>query len=293
MTNIIRIPPKTRARVEARYNAVHGRFDVVESRLGYLAASAFPAAWAYWKLDETTGTRLDSSGNGNHLSNIVGSVSYDASGIIDPYCLKVVQSGVDAGYSCVTKEDAQLDLRSDAPFTIVCWVKHGWSGEIDGLNFNPLECYYYVPYDMVSKAYLGMYASSPQDVAYYGGEAGDIVSFAPACDGTAWFSSDNYEPIPTWHADSWHFYVFRWTGTHFYLEVDNFRYDQRESSESYISNIMPSISIGLGGAPGYANYRSTSMILYVAHAGIWIGDNALTDAQLTQLYNSGAGWSPY
>lgn len=125
---ILTIPADTQAYFGVRRDVVYDTFDIVFFRYNYILPVTFPECWAYWKLDETSGDRVDSTGNGHDLSED-GSPTYAAAKIGNGLF-------VDASTEGIKETATAWPCASDAPFTIVFWTKPTYGGS--GTEY-PLE----------------------------------------------------------------------------------------------------------------------------------------------------------
>ncbi len=240
MANILRIPANSEIEMMVIRDSVQDKFDVVDFVFDYINAAAFPTAWAYWKMEEMSGTRMDSSGNGHDWP------SYNS-----PGC------GTGKLGNALTSSTNSDGLRKDAPdfwpidintqFTISFWAKIAINGGID-FNTN-----------------MGIWLE---------GWAGHGIGGYISC-------NMNWIDIPyTYPADEWMFVVIYHDGTGLYLEINNTAVANSPGAHEREDDLGTTYVFGIA-----------SGAMAFDEVGIWL--QALTPAQRSQLWNNGAGWSPY
>lgn len=259
MTNILRIPANSQGYLTAiRDNAVD-KFDVVDFTYNYLN-SDFPEAWAYWKLEEASGTRVDSSGNDRHLAPAGANLPDSSTGVL----------GNQAHFTGNASSQNRLELAEcwdpsgDKQFTYSFWVK---SPEV------PLTSYAsFIITSNLSVTIQGAYGDY--------GEEGLIVTVNTEDPWNLWISGDpDVYLLPP--GVSAHFFIV-YDGVGLYVYVDNVLAMSASGSHGMTAN-MDVVKFGM---PAHSSVES-----WVDEFGIW--EVALTAEQRAQLYNSGAGWSPY
>lgn len=253
MTNILRIPANTQAYLTAIRDAAADKFDVMEFTYQYGNQASFPPAWAYWKMEEASGNRLDSSGNNRTLSLDSGyAVGYDL-GILGN-CSKFTANN----QALIMSEE--WDTRGDTKFTITCWMKMvanaGGTHRVLELTSNVVL---WMKSDNMTKCYFEA-----------GSESGGAVSWA------------------IYDFNVWYFVCVYYDGTGLHLEVNNVEV----ASDAVVPTFDLVDEFSWGGTwVGYPHPSASPPTGYFDEVGIWL--QALTAGQRAQLYNSGAGWSPY
>lgn len=130
MTNVLKIPANSQAYLIATRDVAQDKFDVRKFAYDYINAIALPAPWAYWKMNETIGTRIDSTGNGHDLSvHTASGLSYAAGKFGN--CAVMVEPGV-TGPQQLENLGTGMDQSGDKPFTMACWWKWHDDGGASG-----------------------------------------------------------------------------------------------------------------------------------------------------------------
>lgn len=260
MSRIIRLPANSQAYVKVLRDGNQGTFDAKLMRYGYVNPPAFPAAWAYWKLNEASGSRLDSSGNGRHLTPQGTTLPDSAAGVLGDAAhftgSNLVQNRLELS-ECWNPAD-------DAKFTYSFWVK---SPAVDGSSYSS-----FILTSNLSVTIQGAYG-------FYGSD-GLIVTVNTEDPWNLWIGGDpGVYLLPD---DTWHHFFIVYDGVGLYVCVDNVL----EMSATGTHGMTDNMNIVKFGMPDMTGVES-----WAQHFGIWT--SALTSAQGSQLFNSGAGWSPY
>lgn len=255
---IIPIAPNTQAYLTARRDVSQDKFDVVDYVFQYANAAPFPSAWGYWKLEETSGSRADSSGNNRSLLEIDNPVTYTADGKIN-----------NAAKFPGTDGTLQNLAAAATPAVNTNWVMSLWI-RIHRVATGSCEGYYEIN------------GGAGQVSGGYGLNSGQTNGFfylsAP--------SSQYVETGNTLTPDVWHFITCGHDGTQLYIEVDGSLVDSDVGANTASGD--PGGSFNFGGI-----YPDNKMTIEIDELGLWLDTNSLTPAQRAQLYNSGSGWSPY
>lgn len=249
--SIIKLPANSQALVEIVYDKNQSKFDVLSMEYNYMNGAAFPAAWAYYKFEEESGTRYDSSGNGNHLHDGIEGYtpSSNDTGKIGN-CIKFVHDDGSPGlYADISW------VPSGGLFTFAFWFKAtggGSSRSACDINSN-------IDIDMKWNA--------------------DGSKFKIVVAGDYYYFATGYDCNP----DTWYFIVIYGDGTGVFIDVNN---TCVASDTQYGPELVSNYGVTYIAASGYAGQTCWLDEL-------WIGPTCLTSEQRTQLYNGGAGWSPY
>ena len=239
MTRILRIPANSQAYLTAMRDSAQDKFDVVDYVFPYLNAMDFPAAWAYWKMDESSGTRADATGNGHHLPQS-GSPGYDTGKIGNA----VISSSNSDG---LRLEEIAWPVTGN--FMIAMWIKIAADG---GVDFN---------------SNMGIWAEAIGSNWY-------MYAATDAC-----FAESAY----IYSLDEWHFICVYHDGVGLYIEIDGVEAASDLGAHGITDPYGVTYIYGL--PAGQASWDEV---------GIWVGDNATAAiARRAELYNGGAGWSPY
>lgn len=120
---IFRIPTSSELYLTAIRDDLDDTFDVIDLTFNYLNDS-FPAAWAYWKMEEESGTRYDATGNDRDLSDTEEGTEYGqymsrATGKAG-YAIQFDDSVFQGGVRLY--RDGWPDLTSENPFSFSVWV---------------------------------------------------------------------------------------------------------------------------------------------------------------------------
>ncbi len=259
MANIIRIPANSQVYLTARRNTAQDKFNVIEYVYPYENAEAFPPAWAYWKCEETSGNRADATGNGNAWNEINDEVVDMLGKLGSAAVLFTGTSGITENLATATSYT--FDLTGN--FTIVFWiyVNRTGSGSADLYG-----SYGAGTYDVSSWITLGNGAS----VASVNFDCGKQPS------GSLYVTANI-------SLDAWHMVCLYYDGTGLHLEIDNTEID---SDLGTTRNLLDNGKVDWGGVWPY----NIMGVGFDGH-GVWL--QALTPAQRSQLWNNGAGWSPY
>jgi hypothetical protein len=265
---IIRLAPKTQCYTDVRYDGHHSKFDVVDQRFNYpaIVPVTFPAAWGYWKFEEEGTTLLDSSGNGHNLIEANTETTSRITGLLGN-CVKGDKPvGGNQGYLECNVE-TPVSLPQETPWSFVVWHKF-----IDGEspnNGDPLQIYF-PPYDNCFGIYtLGSLTSA---TLYVTCDIGDI--------------SVSYNASETYDHGNWSMFTVTFDGMYVKLYRNT-------------TLIWTSMAVTFA-TPGNLDWDHVLFMpgvgricqSYIDEAGIYNGV-AFTVEQIAQLWNSGAGWSPY
>ncbi len=259
---ILEIAPNSQGYLTVSHDSLQDKHDILSWTYNYGNAdvvAAFPDAWAYWKMEETSGTRVDSSGNSRDLALTADEVSYTTGKLGN--CLVLPTTAGASPYDMLTYA-GNPDLSGDAKFTISFWF------------------YFHSESAGHSYAYI--------DLGSADGDGGVGLTFHRALGAT------NVHITATVYAlqavtgamvtpDAWHFITVYYDQVGLYIDVDN----ANEASALGTSEI-PADS----GTIQFSTI-SENLTWRFDEVGYWVGANALSATQRTQLYNSGSGWSPY
>jgi hypothetical protein len=209
---------------------------------------------AYWKLDETSGTRFDSAGSNNLADN--NTVGF-AGGKI----------GNAASFVAANSENLDggdiLDIGNDS-LTVSCWFKTTSPG--GELNVTPL----------VGKPFAGG-KQGRYAIALENGKVTVPIQDAPGAG-----PSRDVMTVETYNDGLWHFAIMvvdHATGV--YLYVDNVL--EASSLGALAATLNTTDPFLIGFYTGIAAYMDGE----IDEVGVW--RRALTASEITQLYNSGAG----
>jgi hypothetical protein len=219
-----------------------------------------------WKLDESSGNAVDSSGNGYTLTNL-NTVTYTSAKI---------NNGASGGSSNTNKAlviDTNLPLGMSYAQFATAWTWAGWVNEITAVT---------------SSQFMGMQVQSGSTqrrnvyiVSRSGGTSGPIaVAIFDGTNNTYTTSFSLTTGVPV-------FFVLSYTGTGFemYINNSNVLSQSRAMSSSATANTggFGLLTDRQGGA-GF-NWFSG----WMDEVGVW--DRVLTSDERTQLYNGGSGLS--
>lgn len=150
------------------------------------------------------------------------------------------------------------DLTSDAEFTIAFWFKARLAG-------SPASA---VSWNFVDEAAIAIAFEPGQEAAHISAETPEL-----GCDSGNVIAQD-----------VWHFAVVYFDGTGLYILID----DEEVASDLGSSTGIASQGSGIAMGTDYP----AAMDVAIDELGYWVGENALTSEQRSQLYNSGAGIRP-
>lgn len=205
--------------------------------------------YAYWTLDESSGTRYDASENGFDLteSGTIGS----GTGIISN-----AASFVGTSYEYLTNSSFQIAAGSD--FTICGWVN---------LNSTSFQ-------EIISQWYGG-YAGN--FVVTYGESNNDSLGFHVL---TSEGDKVIYIEAPI---NEWVFFAMRWkNGVGLQAKINNSNWNVLSTTGTLNGKNWTTFMIGAGESYGY--YATNGLIDEV---GVW--NRRLNEGEISYLYNSGAG----
>ncbi len=276
MTNILRIPANTQAYLFVRRDIAQDKFDVKKFVYDYVNAESFPPAWAYWKMEEDGTNRLDSSGNGRYLyPNGYANQPLRADGKIN-YCAKFVGDN----YGVNFRSDEVFTMGADQNYTFAFWVKCNFTATGSSVNYFQFSLTDFVedPGSFLDVRIMGNYTLWGMDELYIKTTCGYYDAEWVWHELFITTDPNSY----TLESDTWHFVCVYYDGTGLYMEIDNVLF----GSDLGKHNIPTSPTRIIVGNAVHSGTQS-----YIDEAGIW--DVALTADQRSQLWNSGAGWSPY
>jgi hypothetical protein len=233
-----------------------------EAQVSITVTGSFPLAWAYWKMEEGSGSnRDDSSGNNRYLEEILDPVP-NATGILGNAALFQI------GDHDLSRSITTPDLTGDTHFTITFWFN------IHRLSSGDAEMY------------LAFGQSSG------GGKIEGTLGVGSGSDpGFLWLATNTrFVTTPTNLAlDTWHFAALYYDGNALVLEIDDSEIDRDPNSGSGSSGItLAGNLISMSGL-----FPGSVIEVSIDEVGWWEGSNALSASQRSQLYNSGSGFSPY
>jgi hypothetical protein len=234
----------------AQYHSWNGLLNDASGYAGQLRAVpiSFPQAWAFWKLDEASGTRYDSSGNGRHLAETSGTVNGDNGW---------------AHFDVFTNQ-----LWREPPG---CPNLNGKTGYTYAFWFKPKYLSYRSSYNAVGfNIVLGANVNRSNSTGKWRFEVWNDYADIDC----GYILDDETE----------HLAVIYFDGSKLYLEIDNVPV-ANASSDAYDYD-TDGYSAGIYGA-----YQTGYCEGWARNFGIW--EVMLTPAQRAQLWNGGAGWSPY
>jgi hypothetical protein len=210
---------------------------------------------AYWNLNETSGTRYDSSGNGINLTQTFGTVS-STTGKIGNCAYFNGQNGGGSTNSKLGSTSFGISVNSNFSFSV--WMKpRSFSGyqHIIGAPFQ-------------NGFYIG--ANGPQ----YGSTVGYNLTFN-LYNGTVWGIS-----APSTDFDTWHHYLFIRDGDTLELYADNVYIGSADITDEYFDE-------GSVFSVGGGEYNEYYFNGDIDELGLW--NRALTESEISLLYNSSAG----
>ncbi len=205
--------------------------------------------YAYWTLDETSGTRYDTSGNGFDLteSGIIGS----GTGIISD-----AASFVGNWYEYLTNSSFEITAGSD--FTICGWIN---------LNSTTFQ-------ELISQWYGGYNGNF---VITYGENGNNSLGFRVL---TSEGDKLIYIEAPI---NEWVFFAMRWKdGVGLQAKINNSDWHVLSTTATLNGKDWTTFMIGAGESYGY--YATSGLIDEI---GIW--NRKLNEGEINYLYNSGAG----
>jgi len=256
VTKRIRIPASCQIYLDAVYDAAQDKFDIVN--YACVQNETFPAPWAYWKMEETSGTRIDSTGNDRHLTleYPVYDPAYDT-GILGN-AVKFIMNQMDAYVLWI---DNGLSLGEPQQFTVAFWFK--------GIDITPGD-------NSLLEIVLG---SGPVIDIWDSGNATNCA----ICIYARQTADIDTEVTLDW--TDWHLFILEYDGTNLKLYLDNALIATTGIPNYY--DFPYDITITGGSLQG----SGVDGDCYIDEMGIWL--LALTADQRDQLWNGGAGWSPY
>lgn len=255
MTLILRIAPNTQAYLFAKRDVAQDKFDVTKFRYNYGGAATFPDPWAYWKFTDEGSIGLDYTGNGHTMSwwDFIPP-GYDEGEIAALYDGGAVR--FDPVYGDGNPGSGWMQYETLAPLEVGTPFTYCWWFKVSGAN----------------NLYTQWFEKLKVNVGYFG--------VAPR----VYVQTDSYQVVSdVVTQDEWHFLVVYYDGAVLKAELDGV---QIGTDQSF--NPIDSGSPYFGTSPG-----SSGCSIWFKEVGIWVGANALTADQRAQLWNGGAGWSPY
>jgi hypothetical protein len=244
----------------------------------------FPAAWAYWKMEEASGNRVDSSGNGRDLSDTGGNPMLSGPGIID----LGMQSAVPTFPYCIYCEVARSDESFDgsAGFSVALWLQLSPSPDffLEGVS------------TLNTEVWFQGYTPTFEDGFTFNLRVLFAENYGPGIKGlvTMELNRNNYTEYLSAYVfdcmsyDILHFLVFTYNNatTTSTIKLDNVLI----YTDSTQLNIPPIVGMFTVDVNVNSNRGPTNSAI-IDEYSIW--DRPLTDQNISDLYNSGAGWSPY
>jgi hypothetical protein len=225
------------------------------------ASTLLDGLWAYWKMDEASSNRLDSSGNLRSLTP-AGSGSElptTDTGIVSG-AVKFLRT-VESTGPYLTRAESQ-NLSGDGKCTFAFWVK----------TYNASSLSLTDVFHLYSNFHIEIYS------AYnYWGNAGLAILVEQL--NTPWTFYLTTDPNSyAFTPDVWHLMVLYYDGVGLYLYVDNVLVVSQEGTHG-LTSASGLTSLGY---PNFNDYYSS-----VDEFGIW--SRALTVDERTELWNSGVG----
>ena len=214
--------------------------------------SSFPSGCAaYYKLDEASGSIMDATGNGNTLAPVGGGQTYSEAGVINTAILFAMDNS-----SSFKAAVTPIDFSTD--FTVSAWVKTANAG--NGYNV-------YFSSESAGET-AGMIAAIHNGTVflYAGGSGFGVLQGATSvADG------------------AWHHVVVTFTTSHAIMYVDGAVDTDFGAVTPPATGILTGTGIG-SYSPGITGWNFDGTLDEI---GLW--NRALTPAEVTALYNSGAG----
>lgn len=253
-TNILRLPANTQAYLTVERNSARDTFDIREFTFNYgleAAPVAFPEPWAYWKMDETGGTRADSISDHDLVESALLIPSY-ASGVISNAIKMEVIDFETAGLTCTANTPSMTE------WSFVTWFNFpnatwGYSGV--ALRFGDLS------------VYLNSWGETYGEG--FNINVGGISGWE--------FGSYDYYWGDASKCNSWHMLSIYYDGsTH--IEIDGV--ELGSISGTAIITSAETVSVDIWNV-------ADGVVVLIDEWGIWT--QALTAGQQSYLYNSGAG----
>ena len=274
MANIFRIPANSKAYLFATVDEATGKFDVTKLAV-VPRPDPFPTPWGYWKLEEESGNRIDSTGNGHTLTpDGYAHSPTQATGKVGN-CAEFVGDGYsDSPHFQISDS---FPLGTDQNFTVAFWLKSTRSDTGSMIRYFYLLAVDYA--DWWNQIDFELWCGNPYEV-----------------DGLyCWATAGYYDEEYNWHAveaatdpnsytleeNTWHFICFYYDGGGIYLEVDNALVASGLGKHGM--TVQPDM-LRLG-------FPDNSQTVHLDELGIW--DVALTQAQREYLWNNGGGRSLY
>jgi hypothetical protein len=228
-------------------------FDPKFIHFATMGSSLLTGLMVYWKLDEISGNAADSSGNS--ITGTSSNISYVVGKLNNCYQFNSTSSKVAFG-------DA---VKPTTSMSVSAWVKTSETTKDTPI----LDCH--------------IYGTNWEGYSLRINNDGPVGMFLGTNTATMFDSSAN--PIfPTLLTNNvWHHVVMTWNGTTIYCYVDN----TKNAGSAYSSTIVYDASNVLN--MGYDAANSIWANGYIDEVGVW--NRALTDVEVTTLYNSGTGKS--
>lgn len=214
---------------------------------------------AYWNMDETGSIARQDSFTGNHDLAVVGSVP-SAAGVL----------GNAASFNGVAAPNTNYLINSDAawdlqiPFTVCCSFK---------LNTIAVDQSILGPYSET-----GLFGGQPDGWHFFFNLTSTSLAVRYADGGNA--AIDQAVSPIVLSAGVWYF-------ASAVLSVDGFTHLRVNNGPEYTDNHLQPTAAGIPLRVGSDHINLLPMNGFVDNVGIW--NRELTDAELTTLYNSGAG----
>lgn len=264
---ILRLAGNTQAYLKVQHDGLQDKHDVRRFTYNYDNAVPFPIPWAYYKLNETADpwvSAADSVGGGGTL---------------------IEGSGPGPSWDAV-EQAAKFDVTEFFADTAERYEEPQW-------YFKPARYEGAVAFWFKATGATSTFVTHTD---LYPGEYGIYISGPPSLQIEGWCGM-TWDVITNYSMGQWYFvaYAFSAEDPPFArLYLDNVLVDEDTDPEHFDKSYWD--TDGFVDDYGYG-FVSTggprgSNIFWQRELGFWMG-NTLTAANVAQLWNGGAGWSPY
>jgi hypothetical protein len=273
--NLLKIPANSQAYLTAVRDEASDACDAIEMAYDYLNAAALPEPWAYWKMEEASGTRVDSTTHARDLTPAGHALPTNDAGKIGN-AAKNLSDGVSPGPRFAIS--AFPTINGNQPFSLAFWLKTN---------------------------YIAAITSYFRIVAWDNADSYDNLFFELHSDSATWGDFDTYWSLDLGHYDEewdysglnilidpdvhpWtdgvlHFVCIIYDGSGLYLYVDNSLWGSAAGTH------------GMTAQPDrllFGESRETAACNWSDEVAVY-ENHALTSDERDYLYNGGAGRALY
>ena len=220
-----------------------------------VASALLTDLYAWYTMDETTGTRADDLGNWD-LDASAGSPSY-GTGLISNAFACDATAGADVIYS--STQSAGLGFDGDGDFSVSCWVKFNAGGTFE--------------------TYISHWGANGSKAWFFSKDASDLIRVDTSSNGTGITQTTTHGSIT---ATNWNHLVFVYDDTAGSMAI----YVNNSLSGTTHTDSLSTVAAYyiIFGALGTSSNAMTGLIDLV---GLW--NRKLEASDVSELYNSGVG----